>query len=429
MGLINLRDGAARTAADTFDKHVAARLRLRRLQVGIAERAAARRFGVSVRKLARLEAGEIPIQAEWLDVACDLFGVRLSYFFRGMPSIPGAEEFPRVAAIGEELERPLSLASCLGRLAGAEVSKVTIARQPGFGFLPLVVMQERRLVEKRARAAGLGDLTVHYVSVNHGTMVNDGLLSGRVQVGAGGIPPFLTLWDRTQNTMGVKALSALGSSPQYLLTRTPGIRTVADFSDRDRINVLAPKATLSAVLLEMAAARTFGLDHYNKLDRLTVGLSQVEAVTQLVSGNGGITADFIGAPFAYQELDTPGIRLVLRTEDLLGGPSTNHLLYTTSTFYRDNPKTVAAIMAALDEAIALVRKDRREASEAFLKIEHNSPIHVSRMVDDQSIRFTTNPRGLMKYAGFMHQTGSINAMPANWQDLFFSAEAEKLSGD
>jgi sulfonate transport system substrate-binding protein len=431
VGLINLRDAAIRTVADTVDKHVASRLRLRRLQVGIAERDAAQRFGVSVRKLARLEAGEIPIQAKWLDVACDLFGVRISYFFRGMPRISRAEEFPLVT-IGDELGRSLSLASCLRLLAGspaAEVNEVTIARQPGFGFLPLVVMQERRLVEKRARAAGLGDLTVHYVSFNNGTAVNDGLLSGRIQVGSGGIPPFLALWDQTHDTMGVKALSALSSTPQYLLTRNPGIRTVADFCDEDRINVLAPKATLPAVLLEMASAKAFGLDNFNKLDRLTVGLSQTDAVAQLVSGRGGITADFIGAPFAYEELDTPGIRLVLRTEDLMDGPSTNHLLYTTSAFYRDNPKTVAAIMAALDEAIALVRKDRRAAGEAFLKIEDNSPLHVLRMVDDQSIRFTPNPRGLMKYAGFMHETGSIKAMPANWKDLFFRAEADKLSGD
>lgn len=431
VGLINLGGAALRTVADTVDKHVAARLRLRRLQVGIAERDAAQRFGVSVRKLARLEAGEIPIRTEWLDAACDLFGVRTSYFFRGMPGGSHAGEIPQLAPLGEQLGQALFLAPCLdllARNAAAEVREVTIARQPVCGYLPLMVMQVRRLVEKHARAAGLGDLTVHYVSFHSGAAVNDGLLTGRIQIAAGGVPPFLLLWDRTRPDLGVKALSAISSLPQYLITRNPAVRTIADFCDYDRINVAAPQASLPAILLEMAAAKTFGIGSYNRLNRLTVGLPQAEGAAQLISGRGEITADFIGAPFAYEELDAPGVRLVLRSEDLMG-PVTNQLLYTTSAFHNENPKIVAAVMAAFDEAIELVRKDRQLAGEAFVKVEGTRPLQIARMINDRSISFSGNPHGLIKFAEFMHETGSIGAMPASWEDLFFRDQAARLSGD
>lgn len=433
MTLIHARKGARRTMPDAVDRHVAARLRLRRVQLGISEGEAAGRLRITLRKLAQVEAGEVPIKADWLDAACGLLGVRISYFFRGLPSLSAQAQIPRAAEIEETIvrERSIRLGASGAAIAGsigAEVSDVTIARQPVFGYLPLMIMQQRRLVEKHARAAGLGDLRVHYVSFSSGAAVNDGLVTGRIQIGASGVPPFLLLWDRTRADIGVRALSGISCLPQFLLTRNPDVRTIADFRDHDRINVAAPRATLPAILLEMASAKAFGVKNFNRLDRLTVGLPQAEGAAQLMSGRGRLTADFVGAPFAYEELDSPGIHLVLRSEDLMG-PSTNQILYTTSAFYDENPRTVTAIMAAFEEALALVRKDRRLAGEAFRKVEGVSPLQISRMIGDQSISFSGNPHGLMNFAEFMHDTGSIETMPATWKDLFFRAEAEKLDGD
>jgi hypothetical protein len=42
------------------------------------------------------------------------------------------------------------------RVAFAEVSTVTIARQYGIGYLALMIMERDKLIEKEAKAAGLG---------------------------------------------------------------------------------------------------------------------------------------------------------------------------------------------------------------------------------------------------------------------------------
>ena len=48
-----------------------------------------------------------------------------------------------------------SLALALASPACAEVSEFRITKQPSIIYLPLVVMEQNRLVEKHARAAGL----------------------------------------------------------------------------------------------------------------------------------------------------------------------------------------------------------------------------------------------------------------------------------
>ena len=50
--------------------------------------------------------------------------------------------------------------SQLALSAQAEVTSLRVARQYGIGYLQIMVMEHERLVEKHARAQGLGDVTV-----------------------------------------------------------------------------------------------------------------------------------------------------------------------------------------------------------------------------------------------------------------------------
>jgi NitT/TauT family transport system substrate-binding protein len=49
------------------------------------------------------------------------------------------------------------------------------------------------------------------------------------------------------------------------------------------------------------------------------------------------------------------------------------------------------------------------------------------MLKDPSVKFTTTPENMMKYADFMQRVGSIKKRPATWQDLFFN-EVHELPG-
>ncbi len=193
------------------------------------------------------------------------------------------------------------------RPAAAEVSELRFARQMGLGYLQLYVMEERKLVEKQAKTAGLGEISVKYIALGQPTAINDALLSGSADFAAAGITPFITVWDKSRGE--VKGLAALASQPAFLNTTNPAVHSIKDFTEKDRIVVPSVKVAFQATILQMAAEKAFG--QYDKLDTLTVGMSHPDATAALLSGKSEITAHFTSPPFQYQQLDDPRVHRVL----------------------------------------------------------------------------------------------------------------------
>jgi NitT/TauT family transport system substrate-binding protein len=251
--------------------------------------------------------------------------------------------------------------------------------------------------------------------------MNDALLSDSLHFASGGVAPMITLWAKTRSNYGVKAVSALNSMPLYLNTRNPNVKTIKDFTGKDKIALPAVKVSIQAVTLQMAAEQAFGAGQQNKLDKLTVTMSHPDGQAALISGNSEVDAHFTSPPFQYQELDKPGIHKVLDSYQVLGGPASFNLVWTTTKFRNENPKVYAAFTKALDEATAMINKDKKWAAEAYLRIskDKDSLDNVMKVLNDPEVKFTTTPQNVIKYVDFMHKIGSIKAKPASWKDLFF----------
>ena len=304
--------------------------------------------------------------------------------------------------------------------ARAEMSEINVAQQYGISYLPLMLMEEQKLIEKYAKASGV-DVKVGWAKFAGGSVMNDALLSGGLQFASGGVAPFVTLWSRTRGNLDVKAVAAINSMPIYLNSRNPSVKTIKDFSDKDRIALPAVKVSIQAVTLQMAAEKAFGDGQANKLDPLTVTMSHPDAQAALLSGQSEVTAHFSAPPFQYQQLERPGIHTVLNSYDVLGGPATFNVVWTTSKFRNDNPRLYDAFVKALDEATAQINRDKRAAAEAYLRIskDKDSAENIFKMLNDPSIVYTTTPQNVMKYVDFMQKIGAIKVRPETWKDLFF----------
>ena len=57
--------------------------------------------------------------------------------------------------------------------AAAEVKEVKLARQYGIHYLPLIVMEQQKLVEKFAAQEGMPDLKVSWTTLSGGAAGND----------------------------------------------------------------------------------------------------------------------------------------------------------------------------------------------------------------------------------------------------------------
>lgn len=303
--------------------------------------------------------------------------------------------------------------------AAAEVKEVRLAKQYGLGYLPLIIMEEQHLIEKHARAAGLGDIKVTWATLGGGGAMNDALLSGSVEYISSGVAPLVVLWAKSNGA--VKGVSALISTPNYLNTNNPSVKSIRDFTDRDRIGLPTAKVSIQAIILQMAAAKEFGQDNFAKLDKLTVTMKHPDAMAALLSGRSEITGHLTSPPFMFQELDDKRVRTVLNSYDVLGGPHTFNVITTTKAFHDNNPKTYAAVFAALEEAVAYINRNRKASAEIYQKASktRESLDDLVKEISQPSLSYTTTPQKTSRFSDFMYRTGTIKTKPNSWKDLFF----------
>jgi sulfonate transport system substrate-binding protein len=325
------------------------------------------------------------------------------------------------------MRRTLALIACSCALLWpivtmAETDVIRIPRGAGgVGFLPLLVMEQMGLVEKQARALGAANLRADWIKLGGPAVVNDLLLSGAADVVVAGPPAFLTLWDRTRETIKVKGIAAMSSIPMYLNTRAAHLNSIKDLKPNDKIAVTAVKVSIPAIIMQMTALKEFGLAKYAHYDPFTVSLTHPDALIALSSGRADITAHFASPPFHQRERKLADMRTIMTSNEVMGGPSTFTMLYTTGRFHDANPKAVAAFLQALEEAIASINADKRAAAQTFIDLEAQSMAiaEVLEVLNDPDIRYTTTPENVMKYADFMAGVGSVKARPHSWQELFF----------
>jgi NitT/TauT family transport system substrate-binding protein len=304
--------------------------------------------------------------------------------------------------------------------ARAEKPEINIAIQDGLAYLPFIIMNHEKLVEKHARAAGLPEPKVSWVRLANSVIMNDGLLSGTLDIATGGVPSLLVLWSKTKGTMNVKSIGAWASVPNYLNVRNPAIKDVRDFTEKDRIAVPAVKVSNQAMYLQMLAEKVFGEFEYQKLDKLTVSLAHSDAMKAFLLPGSEITAHFTIEPYASRERAS-GAKTLMSSFDILGGPATTSVMWTTSKFHDENPKTYAAFVAATQEAFAFIERDKQAAADYYIRVTgtKESREDIIAMLGDPLLKFGLVPSNIMQQADFMYRKGLIKVRPESWKDLFF----------
>jgi NitT/TauT family transport system substrate-binding protein len=308
----------------------------------------------------------------------------------------------------------------------AGAAEIRLAEQFSMGYLQFNVMKRDRLIEKYATQRGLKDFTVSWQRFNGPSAMNEALLSNSTDIVSGGVPGLITLWDKTQGTsFEVKGICALSSQPFLLNTSNPAIRSIKDFSERDRIAVPSVKVSVQAVVLQMAAAAAFGEENFAKLDNLTVSMSPPDATIALLTGSGNINTVFSVPPFQFQQLEQKNIHTVLSSFEVLG-PHTFTVAWTSARFRKDNPELYAAFLDAMKEATSIVTADPAGTAQAWIDASKSKlPLDmVTKVVSGNDVKWTMTPAATMKFATFMHKVGSIKHRPASWKDLFFPEIAE-----
>ena len=305
--------------------------------------------------------------------------------------------------------------------AQAETNELRISQQFGIGYLPLQVARAQGLFEKHAKAAGIDGLKVEFVTLSGGTSTNDALLSDSIDIATGGVGAFLPAWAKTRGNFDIRGVAAITAMPIALVTTNPAIKSLKDFTDKDRIALPSVKSSIQAATLQIAAEKEFGPGKQEQLDVLTVSLKHPDAYAALASGKSEITAHFGSPPFQQQELALPNARKITDSYEALGGPVTFNVAWAKASFREKNPKAYGAFLAALKEADSFVQTHPEEAARIHVAEEKSNvdPALVVSIIKDPASRFTVVPLNTIKYADFLFRTGGIKAKAESWKDLYF----------
>ena len=347
-----------------------------------------------------------------------------------MPQSKGDRLLSRRRAVAT-MAGGISLMAVPAIVAAQTPLAVTIVQQRGLMYLPVDMMVTGGVLQQEATKLGLGKVEATARALSGPSAITDALLSGSAQYGAAALPSLLTLWDKTHGTPNeVRAVGTMSNGAMVLYTINPNVKTIADFTEKDRIAVPSVRISFNAMMLEMAAEKLWNDPH--RLDHLTVGLGHADAVAALSAGYGSatVTAHIAVQPFTDRGLKLPGAHVVADSREVFGGPLTQVSLLATKQTRDKNPTLFKAVGNALETSIKMCNADKDAAAMLWKKAQNASESidELRALLDDPGFEFTSQPHRIAYFAAFLNRIGTMKAKVGDWKELFWET-AYNQQGD
>ena len=185
---------------------------------------------------------------------------------------------------------------------------------------------------------------------------------------------------------------------------------------RNKIGLQAAKVSVPAIFLQMASEQISGVGKHAALDPMTVSLAQPDGVISLAAGGSTVDSYLFAPPFSQEMRENPQAIRLWSSDELFGAPITALATWTTARFRRENPRQVTAFVAALREAIELIRSDKVKAADIYVKAEKTKlpADYFAKLLVEPDVRFALAPENSMRIAEFLARIGTLKQKPRDW---------------
>lgn len=311
-------------------------------------------------------------------------------------------------AIAAAMAAAVGVSGCGGGASGssAKLKTVTIAIQPGIGYAPLLIAKQEGWLQK-----DLPGRKIVFKELNSGAAIRDAMLSGDIDVGAGGLGPFLVGW---ASGVDWKVLTPMENMDLWLMAKSPKYKKLSDFKSGGKIAMPAPDS-IQAVVLRKGAQEQLGDAH--ALDKNIVSMGHPDGLQALLSGQ--LAGHLTSPPFEFEE-QAKGAHIVLSSYKLFG-PHTFNSVFMRQGTYDGNKDVANAIFKDVKRAIAMLKNDPAQAAKV-LSAESggaNSAAQFKGYITHKGVEYTQVPQGFVKFAQFMKQIGLIKKAPTSVNQLLF----------
>ncbi|WZL71640.1 ABC transporter substrate-binding protein [Clostridiaceae bacterium 35-E11] len=295
----------------------------------------------------------------------------------------------------------LIFTACTGKeqTTKRNLDRIAIAEQYGLAYAPLQIMKELKILEKNSP-----EIEIIWKKLGNTAAIREAMLAHEVDVGFMAIPPFLIGWDKG---MKWKIASGLSVSPVGLVTYKEDIKSIKDFTEKDRIALPQP-GSVQHILLSMACEEEFG--DASQLDNLLVTLAHPDGMTALLAQKD-ITAHFTTPPYLFKELDSKEMHQVLDGKEIMGKDFTFIVGVSTETFHDRNTSVYNAFIASLEEAILFMQNNPKKSAALLSKVYHMPEEELLRYLTWDGVQYDPTVKGIDEFATFMLKHGYLSQKP------------------
>lgn len=322
-------------------------------------------------------------------------------------SLVGAASFALVAAAcgSSAPSRSASSPTTVSSGGGAPTGNLTITLQPDLGYSPLYIVDQEGWLN-----TALPGVHVTWETLNSGSAIETGMITGHIDVGAGGVAPFLL---GVNKGVGWKLLASLDEENLWLVCHSQ-IKSFKDITSSDRIAVVAP-TSIQAIVLKRMAQKYLG--NPSALDGNLVILPHPISEQAFTAGRTACALD--APPFEQQEVAAGGH--ILGTSYQMFGTSTFNSTFVEPAFYNSHKKEMQILVAQIQRAVTMLNDHPSQAAKVVSAYEKGQlpAAEAQSELTAKGTHWTITPHGYIKYATFMHSIGLISSVPSSIKAVEF----------
>jgi|GEM_PF-135114 len=289
--------------------------------------------------------------------------------------------------------------------AGKDYGEIRLGYQFGTSYLPVEVMVEHKLIEKRL------NVKVTRQQLGGGGALTEAVLAGSTDVVFMGLGPFFVGWAKGVDW---RIAAAMQDMPIGLNSAKPGATSVHDVGPEDRI-ALPGVNSIQHVMLAMETQKQLG--DPRALDDRLIAMPHPDGERALLAGSE-VTFHYTAPPYLQREVQQPGISRIVDSYETMGQSHTFNVMVVPARFKQENPEVYQALVEAFAEATEWVKANPGEAADLMIRLgDRTEREELIAQITDPDVVWTIEPHGLEKVATFMHEAGFIDRAPADWKEV------------
>lgn len=305
----------------------------------------------------------------------------------------------------------LLVASVLPITGSVAEEKLSIAYQYGLAYLPLIVMKEQGLIEKNYPG-----VAVEWQMLNSGSAINEGIITGSIDIGAMGASPAIT---GIAKGIPYRIFTSMSAQPQVITTNNEKIKSLADITADNKISVVNI-GSIQHIFVAMAAKNELGDAH--ALDNNIVAMSHPDGMAALLAGS--VDCQMATSPYVFMER-AAGMFEIDSVAKVWPEGNVFIVGVASQKLKDERPELYNAVVKAMQEAVDYLTNNQEEAAAALCAtLEVDKETLLSWMQDPGCV-FSTATKGLGQMAQFMVEEDFVEADSLTFADLVY----ENVQGD